>query len=132
MSKATTKISGIENLSLQQLQDEIRRGGRFVQFTFCISLILHSFRGRSVVYFIRQDENQFAKSLPWTLVSVLFGWWGVPWGFVYTMESLTNNLAGGKDVTLSVMQLVQAQSGGPAFDFEPAKPALPKYIGRIN
>ena len=132
MSKATIKISGIENLSLQQLQDEIRRGGRFIQFTCCISLVLHSFRGSSVVYFIRQDENHLGKSLPWILVSVLFGWWGIPWGFVYTMESLTTNLAGGKDVTSSVMQLVQTQSGGPAFDFEPARPALPKYIGRIN
>ena len=110
MSKATIKISGIENLSLQQLQDEIRRGGRFIQFTCCISLVLHSFRGSSVVYFIRQDENHLGKSLPWIFVSVLFGWWGIPWGFVYTMESLTTNLAGGKDVTSSVMQLVQTQS----------------------
>ena len=46
----------------------------------------------------------------YTLISLLAGWWGIPWGPIYTITSLVTNLRGGKDVT----QHVIASLGQPA------------------
>ena len=32
-------------------------------------------------------------------MSALLGWWGFPWGFIYTPAVLVTNLKGGRDVT---------------------------------
>jgi hypothetical protein len=41
--------------------------------------------------------------MPWTLLTIVLGWWGIPWGPVYSIQSLVVNLKGGKDVTAEVM-----------------------------
>jgi len=46
------------------------------------------------------------------------GWWGIPWGVIYTLGSLGTNFAGGKNVTDDVMRWIHSRSGGPVFDFE--------------
>ena len=35
----------------------------------------------------------------YTLVSLVFGWWGFPFGLIYTPMALITNLSGGRDVT---------------------------------
>jgi hypothetical protein len=112
------KIKGIEGLSVTQLQDEVNQGGKFVIYLYCISIVFLSFRRSSHVYFIKKDENRVARGLPWSLISFVFGWWGLPWGIVYTVGSLGTNFGGGKNVTDGIMELVHAHNGGPVFDFE--------------
>ena len=58
--------------------------------------------------FLSERGGTFVKALPYTLISLAFGWWGFPWGFIYTPMSLATNLGGGKDVTA---QLLAAQGG---------------------
>jgi hypothetical protein len=55
---------------------------------------------------VRGGENPRSKGLPFTIISFLFGWWGIPFGPKYTLESIRTNLHGGKDVTDEVMQTV--------------------------
>ena len=43
------------------------------------------------------------QGLPFTLLSLLLGWWGIPWGPIYTIQSLWVNLKGGRDVTQEIM-----------------------------
>ena len=31
----------------------------------------------------------------YSLVAFLFGWWGIPWGPIYTLKSIGSNIAGG-------------------------------------
>ncbi len=105
-------------MNMLQIQDEVAGGGKFVQFPFCISLAVVTFRYSSAVHFIKKDESAFVKALPFTIISFLFGWWGIPWGPVYTVASLMTNIGGGKDVTGQMMETLHRHTRGHVFDFE--------------
>ena len=98
------QIKGIEGLTREQLQSEIFRGGRFVLFQYCISVLILTFRRSSDIYFIRVDESTARRSIRFTILSLVAGWWGLPWGPIYTIGAVATNLAGGKDVTTEVLQ----------------------------
>lgn len=108
-----TKIRGIEGMKNGELEFEIQRGGKFVLFQYCISIIVLTFRRPSDIYFLREGENAVTKGLPCTLLSVVAGWWGIPWGPIYTIQSVYNNSRGGKDVTQSVVNSLRAQAAPP-------------------
>ena len=95
-------IKGIEGLSQQQISDEVQRGGKFVHYQYCISIVIMTFRRPTAVYFVRPGESALAKGMVYSLVSLLFGWWGIPWGPIYTISSLVTNFGGGKDVTSQI------------------------------
>ncbi len=96
-------ILGIEGMNREQLQFEVQQGGKFVYFQYCISVILMTFRRSSDIYFIRAGEGTFSKGIGFTLLSLVAGWWGIPWGPIYTIGSVVTNFGGGKDVTQEVL-----------------------------
>lgn len=112
------KIKGINGMTIAQVQDEIACGGKFVSFVFCLSFVAVSFRYSSAVYFVKSNEQAFVKGLPYTLLSFLFGWWGIPFGVVNTAGCLLTNLSGGKNVTAETMKFLHRQTGGHVFEFE--------------
>src|SRR5579864_9046574 len=93
------KILGIEGISPDQLQFEIQRVAKLVCYQYCVSLLVITFRRSSDVYYIPAGESAVTKGLPWILLSVLAGWWGIPWGPIFTIQSLITNFKGGKDLT---------------------------------
>jgi len=97
------KINGIDKLSSAELQQEVERGGKFVIYQYCISALIVTFKRPSDIYFIRPGQNAVVKGLPFTLLSLFLGWWGIPWGPIYTIGSFVTNFGGGKDVTLQVI-----------------------------
>lgn len=107
------KIRGIEGMRPGEVDFEIQRGARFVFFQYCISIVVLTFRRASDIYFLRQGESAVTKGLPFTLLSLVAGWWGIPWGPIYTIQSVYNNSRGGKDVTESVLNSVRAESAAP-------------------
>jgi len=96
-------IEGTEGLSMEQIQEELQRGARFVTFDYCISVLILTFKRSSKVHYLRPGESAFQRSLPYTLLSLLLGWWGFPFGLVFTPMALYTNLSGGRDVTHQVM-----------------------------
>ncbi len=100
------KIKNIDGLSAEDLQQEVKNGGKFVYYAFTISLIVVTFRRTSGVYLVSGNENVVGKGLIYSLISMLFGWWGFPFGPKYTLESIRTNMKGGKDVTEEVMATV--------------------------
>jgi hypothetical protein len=103
-----TKIHGIEGMRHGELDFELQRGAKFVLFQYCISVVVITFRRSSDIYFIRQGENVLAKGAPFTLLSLVAGWWGIPWGPIYTIQSVYNNSRGGKDVTQAVVNSLRS------------------------
>ena len=93
------KILGIEGMSPDRLQFEIQRGAKLVCYQYCISIVVMTFRRASNVYYIPAGESAVAKGLPWTLLTLVAGWWGIPWGPIFTVQSLVTNFQGGKDLT---------------------------------
>src|SRR5262245_56258772 len=95
-------IRGAENMSAAELSAELSRGGKIVIFEYCISVVILTFKRGSEPHLVRAGEGTFGKAFPYLLVSLLFGWWGIPWGFIYTPMAIITNLGGGKDVTAQV------------------------------
>src|SRR5262245_48744995 len=102
-SPANLRVVGAEGHTPETLRDEVARGARFVIYSYSISLLVVSFKRSSNIYLVRAGESRVLKSLPFTLISLLFGWWGIPWGIVYTFQSLATNLGGGTDITDALM-----------------------------
>src|SRR5947209_3774218 len=113
------KILGIENLSTSELNLELQRGGKFVVYQYCVSIIVMTFRRSSDICFIKPGESAVTRGLPWTLLTLVAGWWGIPWGPVFSIQALITNLKGGKDVTSQVRTS------------QPAKPAAAAAGGQI-
>jgi len=98
----------IARMTPDQLALEVQRGGRFVIFQYCISVVILTFRRNSPIQFVPAGHSPAAKGLPWTLLSFLFGWWGFPFGLIYTPMVLYKNLNGGIDVTQNLLSTVSA------------------------
>jgi hypothetical protein len=107
------KIQGLEGMTASALTAEVARGAKFVFFQYCVSVVILTFKRSSDIYFIRVGENAVARGLGFTTVSLLFGWWGIPWGPIYTIQSLITNLGGGKDVTTEVVRSLTAGNTAP-------------------
>mgnify|MGYP003529862086 CR=1 FL=1 len=100
------RIKNIDGLTTDSLENEVKKGGKFIYFHYTLSLIVITYRRTSGVYFLRAGENSVAKGIPFTMLSFLFGWWAIPFGPKYTFQSIRTNFGGGKDVTDEVMATV--------------------------
>ncbi len=102
-------IKGIEGMTNNQIEFEVQNGAKFVVFTYCISLLIVSFRRSSSPTFIKSHQNARIVGLPFIAISFFFGWWGIPWGIIYTLNCLSTDLSGGKDVTKEVMHMLSKE-----------------------
>lgn len=105
----SSEIVGIDGMSVSELNHELERGAKFVIYEYCISILVMTFKRPSNIYFIKSGEGAISKGLGFTLVSLLLGWWGIPWGPIYTIGSFITNFSGGKDVTGAVVESMNGQ-----------------------
>jgi len=68
-----------------------------------------SFKNGSDIYFVKSGESGFGYGIKYSLISLVLGWWGIPWGPIYTIWSLIANCSGGKDVTQEVLHALQTR-----------------------
>lgn len=99
----SVQINNIENLSVADLRSLVAQGGKFVYFPYTISIIFMTFQNKSDIYFIRPNENSFKYSVGFFLMNLVLGWWGIPWGPIYTIGALASHISGGKDITEPIM-----------------------------
>jgi hypothetical protein len=97
------EIKNTEGLSTSQIRDLVNQGGSFVYYKFCISIIVMTFNRTSDIYFIRPGESKFTPGLGCFFANLILGWWGIPWGPIYTIGNLFNGLTGGTDVTNEII-----------------------------
>ena len=97
-----SKVQGLEGLQPDQINFEIQRGGKFIAYGYCISVLVMTFK-RGAVHFVRADESPVNKGLRYSAISLLLGWWGIPWGPIWTISTMVSNFRGGKDVTGQVV-----------------------------
>ena len=104
------QVKNIEGLSNDQINSELAQGARFVIYQYTISIIVLTFKRSSDIYFVKAGESGTIKGLPYTFMAFFLGWWGIPWGPIYTIGSLFNNLRGGKDVTSEMIASYNARN----------------------
>jgi len=100
------KIKGIDGLTTEQFKEHLLNGGRFVIFERVISVVVMTFKRSSSIYFIKPGESATKAGIPATLTTLLLGWWGIPWGPIYSIGAIYNNLKGGKDVTEKILEVM--------------------------
>ena len=109
---AEVKIRGVEGLTVDQLGFEVDRGAAFIMYRYCWSAIVVTFKEASDIHFIGAGENRVVRGLPYILLTLLLGWWGFPWGPIYSIQSLLTDFQGGEDVTdVVLLQLRSATAG---------------------
>ncbi len=97
------QIIGVKGETAETINFELSRGAKFVAYQYCISLLVVTFKRSSNIYFVKANESRVTKGLGFTLLTLLLGWWGIPWGPIYTVSALATNLTGGQDVTANVV-----------------------------
>lgn len=99
-----TGVEGTENMTGAEIVEELNRGGRFVVFETCISVVYFTMQQPSKVLFLKNGDRGTRHALPCTILSLLAGWWGIPFGPIGTIGAVITNLSGGRDVTEKVLQ----------------------------
>jgi len=113
------KVIGTEGISPQQIAEELQRGAKFVVYQYCISILIMTFKRGSDIYYVRPGESRVVKGLGFSGLSLVLGWWGIPWGPIYTIGSFITNFGGGKDVTAEVAQSFFPQPAPAAYASQP-------------
>jgi len=72
--------------------------GRYVTFSYTISIVVMTFKMNSAPVHVGKGEGTFFKALPYTLITLVLGWWGIPWGPIYSIMSIVENSSGGTEV----------------------------------
>lgn len=102
-----------EKWTVGELIDDINKGGKFVLFTYCISLVVVTLRRPSKIYYIKSNELTIGQGFKYMLLSLVLGWWGLPHGPLYTIQSIWYAFRG-KNITdeimADVMQNIQAST----------------------
>jgi TRAP-type C4-dicarboxylate transport system permease small subunit len=102
------QIKGIEGLTIDEIKSEVERGAKFVYFTYCISLLVITFRRPSDVVFVRSHESAIKHGWPYLALSFAFGWWGIPWGPIYTLQAMGRAFSG-KNLTDEIISELETQ-----------------------
>jgi hypothetical protein len=95
--------SGTHGKTARQIVEEVAAGGRFVIYQYVFSIILLSFRRSSPITYIPPGRSGVGPAFGWSFLSMTLGWWGFPWGIIYTIGALWRNAAGGVDVTEPIL-----------------------------
>lgn len=120
---ADVKIHGIDGMTVEEIRKEVEGGARLVQYIYVISIFVMTFKRGSDIYFIRAGRSPVFPGLPCTFLTLFFGWWGFPWGPLYSLEALFKNLSGGIDLTHDWM--LSTRPSEPPKIFEQPRPAHP-------
>lgn len=93
-----------DHMQLDELKKVINQGGRFIVFPYCISLIFAiTLKRLSPAILITSDEEYRDRAKPYRAISLVFGWWCIPWGPMRTLQFLKQIKNGALDVTSDIM-----------------------------
>lgn len=91
------------NITTAELKQKVAAGAKFVYFEYTVSIIAATFKRPTSIYFIDANESTAKHSWHLSTLTGVLGWWGIPWGPIYTIGTFVTNFGGGKDVTNEVM-----------------------------
>jgi hypothetical protein len=96
-------LGGRRPLFPDEIRSRTEAGARLVRFEYCISLLFFTLRRQSRVYLTESWQERYLRGLGYSVLALLLGPWGVPWGLILTPRAVWVNLTGGVDETDSVL-----------------------------
>jgi len=64
------------------------------QYHLCVSFVIITFREPTNIM-LEESSNRFLVNIVACILTFIFGWWGIPWGPIYTVQALLRNFRGG-------------------------------------
>ncbi|MBQ9983480.1 MAG: hypothetical protein IJP29_02715 [Lachnospiraceae bacterium] len=79
---------------------EITPDTQLVSYTYVISILVMTFR-RSTRYYFKEAEagKAMVAKILCILCNLICGWWGIPWGPIWTVKETVVNLVNGNKKT---------------------------------
>ncbi|RYM34554.1 hypothetical protein ERX46_04050 [Brumimicrobium glaciale] len=94
------KLANNNSYTYEEVKAAENNGGSFVTYQWIIPLpLFYPVRRLSKVYFIPKDGNQAKYAKKYNIISLIIGWWGLPFGPIFVNRSVRLNNNGGVDVT---------------------------------
>lgn len=115
------KIHGIDGMSADQVRQALNQGARCVAYTYCISIIVMSFKRSSDLYLLQPGESDWGRRIGFSLASLALGPWGIPWGPIWTIGALFTNLAGGRNLSAELLNSMGGTTAMPSAEAAGAK-----------
>lgn len=98
-------------MSLEEIQQKIENGARFVHFEYCVSVFIAvCLRRFSKAYFIQSEEELKTFSKKYNRITSIIGWWAFPWGIHYSIQAVQVNKKGGHDITGDILLNLNEES----------------------
>jgi len=99
------------NLTIDELKNKIDNGSKFIIFQYCISVFFAvTLKRFSPAILIEPNEKLSKYYKRYNTISLFFGWWGLPWGPIYTVKYVNLNSKGGIDYTEDIMLNITEES----------------------
>lgn len=127
---AREKKKSLEFLNwIKAKQDDLKKGWAFygnnkitlktevTQYQGCVSFFVFTSRFRSRFFIV--GHGSVLEWLMFSGITFMFGWWGIPWGIIFTPQALYRNLRGGYRQSVSTIldnidaEIVKAQGKKP-------------------
>ncbi len=100
LSWLVTNRKPIEDAKPLRYSDmSISKTTEVTQYWAAMSFLVLSIKAPSRLYLEGQHPGPLVGGL-YTVVSLVLGWWGIPWGPIYTVQSAFSNILGGKRRTI--------------------------------
>jgi hypothetical protein len=96
-------ISAADRLHPAELARLRGNEARCVRYEYCVSVGVATLRRQSRVFYTDSWQARYLLGLPYSLLSLALGPWGVPWGVLLTLRAVWVNLSGGVNVTAQVV-----------------------------
>jgi hypothetical protein len=96
-------LRGTRPLFDEELRTRIAAGARCVRFEYCFSFLFFTVRRQSPVYLTEAWQQRYLVGLRYSVLALVLGPWGVPWGVVFALWSVWVNTTGGVDCTEAVL-----------------------------
>ena len=94
----------------EELLRALERGATIVRYPYVISAVLASFKLESRAVLIEQSSRRYVQAIPYLLFTLAFGWWGVPWGPIFTAKALWCLIQGGEEITDVIHEELQSNT----------------------
>ena len=120
LDSAVTDLAGSRPVFADELRARVASGYRLVRFEFCFSFLIFTLRRQSPVYLTESWQSRYLRGLGYSLLAIILGPWGVPWGLIYTPWAIWVNLTGGVDETEAILARLEDRATFPAISSQPA------------
>jgi hypothetical protein len=97
------ELRGTRPLFAEELRTRITAGARCVRFEFCFSLLFVTIRRQSPAFLTSSWEQRYLWGLWYSVLALVLGPWGIPWGLLWTPWAIWVNVTGGADCTEEVL-----------------------------